>query len=446
MTNSLTEGNPTKVLLNFSIPMLLSVIFQQFYNITDSIIAGKFIGPDALAAVGASYPVTMIFLAFATGLSMGTTVVISKFFGGKKFKEIKIAAKTALIAMLACAILLTLIGLFTFGQTLVLLQTPDKIFDSSCIYLKIYILGLIFLFLYNGANAIFTALGDSKTPLMFLIASSLGNIVLDILFVAVFNMGVAGVAWATFIAQGFASVFACIFVLKRMEKLDNESYKSNFSFHILKQILYISIPSIAQQGFISVGNMFIQSLVNSFGADVITGYAAAIKLNTFALTCFATVSNSISSYVAQNLGAGKLDRVKQGIKSAIFMCLGLCLPFIIAYCCFSEAMINLFLNQSNPEIIYAGIMFLRIASPFYLVVSLKIIIDGALRGAGVMFAFTVSTVSDYIIRIIFAYILSGFFMSTGIWLSWPVSWFIGMIISFLFFRTGKWKNGFSAQA
>lgn len=438
MTTSLTEGEPKKVLLRFSLPMLLSVVFQQFYNITDSIIAGKFIGPNALAAVGASYPVTTIFLAFATGLSIGSTVIISKLFGGERLKEVGDASKTALITMAATAVILTLIGLLGYKWIITALKTPSDIFDDSCLYLKIYIYGIFFLLIYNGSNAVFMSLGDSKTPLMFLIASSIGNIILDIIFVACLRLGVAGVAWATFIAQGFASAAAVFAVFIRMKKVIKSEQRAVFSFTILKQILYISIPSTFQNAFISIGNMLIQGLVNSFGPDVIAGYAAAVKLNTFAITCFSTMSNSISSYVAQNIGAGKIDRVIKGIKTASIMSFVLCLPFILIYFIFSNQMIGLFLNESNENIIYVGIMFLKIASPFYLAASFKIVIDGSLRGLGIMSAFTISTVSDYLIRIIFAYILAGVLgSSTGIWLAWPVSWLAGTLISYLFYIKAK---------
>ncbi len=433
MITDLTEGKPSKVLWSFSIPMLLSVVFQQLYNIVDSVVAGKFVGARALAAVGASYPITMIFMAVATGANVGAAVIISQFFGAKKFEKLKTSVFTSVISIVVLAAALTIFGIIFCGSMLNMLNTPEEIFEDSSLYLNIYIYGLIFLFLYNICTGIFTALGDSKTPLYFLIASSVGNIILDLVFVITFNMGVAGVAWATFMAQGLSSLLAFFVMLKRIRAIKSGQYKK-FSFSMLGRISRVAVPSILQQSFVSVGNLFIQSRVNSFGADVIAGYSAAIKLNTFAITSFSTLGNAMSSYTAQNIGAQKLKRIPQGLKAGIIMLIVVAIPFFIAYFFCSNAMMNVFVNRSETNIIDAGKIFLRIVAPFYFIIAIKLVADGILRGAGLMKAFMTATFSDLLLRVVLAYVLSYTMNSEiGIWLSWPVGWTIAMILSCVFY-------------
>ena len=433
MITDLTEGKTSRVLWSFFVPMLLSVVFQQLYNIVDSVVAGKFVGAAALAAVGASYPITMIFMAIATGANVGAAVVISQLFGAKNFEKLKTAIFTSVISITALAALLTTVGIIFCRPMLGMLATPDNIMADSMTYLSVYIWGLMFLFIYNICTGAFTALGDSRTPLYFLIASSLGNIGLDILFVAAFNMGVAGVAWATFIAQGISSVLAFIVLMMRVKKIPSQSYKK-FSWRMLGRISRIAVPSILQQSFVSVGNLFIQTRVNFFGSDVIAGYSAAIKLNTFTITSFATLGNAMSSYTAQNTGAGKPDRIRGGFKTGLLMSFVTALPFFIAYFIFPTMMMNIFVNSHETSIIQVGTDFLRIASPFYFVAAIKLMADGLLRGAGLMSAFMTSTFTDLVLRVVLAYILSYSMNSEiGIWLSWPVGWTIAAGISVAFY-------------
>ena len=441
MITDMTVGKPSAVLWRYSLPMLLSIVFQQFYNIADSIIAGNFCGQDALAAIGASYPVTMIFMAFATGINIGCSVVISQLFGGKRFAELKTAVSTSFAATIVLSVLLTLFGVIFTDPMMQLLNTPDDIFSDGSLYLSIYIWGLLFLFLYNICNGIFSALGDSKTPLYFLIASSLGNIVLDLLAVGVLNMGVAGVAWATFAAQGAASIFAIITLLKRIKKIETNETPKRFSWHMLGTISRIAVPSILQQSFVSVGNLFIQGLVNSFGSAVIAGYSAAIKLNTFAITSFSTMSNGISNFTAQNIGAGKLDRVSKGFRAGVIMAACIVVPFTLLYIVFSSSFIQLFMSDATPDSIEAGVHFLIIVCPFYFAVAAKLMADGVLRGSGSMLCFMATTFTDLILRVILAYIFAWLMNSAdGIWLSWPVGWFISGVMSMIFYCTGCWKR------
>jgi putative MATE family efflux protein len=436
----LTEGKPQEILWKFTIPMFISVVFQQIYNIADSIIAGKFAGEDALAAVGASYPITMIFMSIAIGSNIGCSVVISQLFGAKKYKEMKTAISTTIISSVALSILLTVVGMIGSKGLMLMINTPNNIFADGALYLRIYIGGFIFLFLYNVSTGIFTSLGDSKTPLYFLIGSSIGNIVLDLLFVIQFQMGVAGVAWATFIAQGIACVLSLSTLRKRLKVIEIHEETAKFSWQTLKKISIIAIPSIFQQSFISIGNIFIQSLVNGFGSSVIAGYSAAIKLNTFTTTSFTTLGNGVSSFTAQNIGAGKHERVKDGFKAGIKMAMISALPFFITYFIFSKAMLGLFMNSDSTIALNTGMEFLKIVSPFYFVISIKLISDGVLRGAGAMKVFMISTFTDLIIRVFLSYAFAAYWGSIGIWISWPIGWAVGAALSFGFYIKGEWKK------
>ena len=404
MMQDLTVGDSRKVLLQYTIPMFVSVAFQQIYNIADSMIAGKFAGKEALAAVGASYPITMIFMAVAVGCNIGCSVVISQLFGAKAYRKMKTAVFTTLSAGLLLSAVLTAVGLFTTPAMMRMIQTPDNIFMDGALYLRIYIGGFIFLFLYNVTTGMFNSMGDSRTPLYFLIGSSIGNILLDLLFVAVFHWGVAGVAWATFLAQGAACVLALLAFWRRLAQIKTEEKTQFFSLEVLKKIALVAIPSVLQQSFISIGNIFIQGLVNSYGSDVIAGYSAAVKLNTFLITGMTTLGNGISGFTAQNLGAGLPGRIREGYRAGIKMALGVTVPFFIGFFFFGKAMMLLFMENAGGRAMETGILFLRIVSPFYFVISVKLIADGILRGTESMRYFMIATFTDLILRVILAYL------------------------------------------
>lgn len=440
LNKDLTVGKPDSVVWRFTLPLFISVIFQQMYSIADSVIAGKFAGEDALAAVGASYPITMIFMAIAVGSNIGCSIIISQLFGAKRLREMKTAIYTTLIASTALSIVLTTLGLLFNRGLMQLIQTPENIFGEGALYLKIYIAGFIFVYLYNVVTGVFTSLGDSKTPLYFLIASSLGNIGLDALFVAGFHWGVAGVAWATFIAQGLACIVALLTCWRRVRAVRTAEKADLFSWEMLGKISLVAIPSILQQSFVSVGNIFVQSLVNSFGSSVIAGYSAAIKLNTFTLTSFGTIGNGVSSFTAQNIGAGQGTRVKAGFRAGLKMAMMIGAVFFLIYFGLSRQVLGLFLNSDSELAIDTGVRFLKIVSPFYFVILIKLICDAVLRGSGAMKVFMISTFTDLILRVILAFVLAPVYGSTGIWISWPLGWAVGAILSFTFYKTGKWMG------
>jgi len=414
--------------------MFISVAFQQIYNIADSMIAGKFAGKEALAAVGASYPITMIFMAVAVGCNIGCSVVISQLFGARAYEKLKTAVYTTLFTGFLLAAFLTVGGLAATPAMMRMIRTPDNIFADGALYLRIYIGGFVFLFLYNVITGMFNSLGDSRTPLYFLIGSSIGNILLDLLFVAVFHWGVAGVAWATFLAQGAACVLALFAFRRRLMEVRTEGRARLFSVEILKKIALVAVPSILQQSFISIGNIFIQGLVNSYGSDVIAGYSAAIKLNTFIITGLTTLGNGISGFTAQNLGAGQPSRIREGYRAGVKMAVCVTIPFFLGFFFFGRAMMLLFMEKSTGGLAMdTGILFLRIVSPFYFVIAIKLIADGVLRGTESMKYFMIATFTDLILRVILAYVFSAWSGAAGIWMSWPAGWCAGTLLSFAFY-------------
>lgn len=440
MNKDLTVGKPSIVLWKFCLPLFGSIIFQQLYNIADSFVAGKFVGEDALAAVGNSYEITLIFIAFGFGCNIGCSVIVSRLFGAKQYKDLKTAVYTTLIASSVLCAVLMIAGLLLGKPLLHLIHTPANVFADSWLYLKIYMWGLPFVLFYNVATGIFSALGDSKTPFIFLACSSTANIFMDILFVTAFDMGVAGVAWATFICQGISCILAVMFVFKRFAGIKTEGKIPVFSWLLLKDISVIAVPSILQQSFISVGNIIIQGIINGFGSGVMAGYAASVKLNNLVITSLTTLGNGISNFTAQNLGAEKPERVKEGFRAGVKLVWIICVPLVLLYLFAGKYLVYAFLDTPSEAALSTGIRFLRILSPFYFVVSLKLVSDGVLRGAGMMKKFMIATFTDLILRVVLAKALSIPFASTGIWLAWPIGWIIATVMSVIFYISGSWEN------
>ena len=441
MNKDLTTGKPESVLCKFCLPLFGSIIFQQLYNIADSFVAGKFISDNALAAVGNSYEITLIFIAFAFGCNIGCSVLAAQLFGAKRYNDLKSAVYTALIASGIICVLLMAVGIIFCDGLLRLIKTPEEVFADSKLYLDIYIWGLPFVFLYNVATGIFSALGDSKTPFIFLACSSLSNIGVDILFVTAFKMGVAGVAWATFICQGVSCILALVVVFFRFRSIKTEDKIKVFSWQHLGSFSTVAVPSILQQSFISVGNIVIQSVINSFGTEVMAGYSASVKLNNMVITSLTTLGNGISNFTAQNLGAAKFDRIKAGFKAGLKLVWALCVPLVLLYEFAGKWLVYIFLDSPTGAAMDTGVQFLRIVSPFYFVVAAKLVSDGILRGAGMMKKFMLATFTDLILRVALAEILSRTALGvTGVWISWPIGWTVAAILSIVLYATSKWTH------
>ena len=432
-TTDLTTGTPRTVLWRFCLPLFGSIIFQQLYNIADSLIAGKFIGENALAAVGNSYEITLIFIAFATGCNMACSVITSQLFGAKNYSVMKTAVYTAMISVAVLCGLLMIFGFVSSDWLLRIMNTPAEIYGDSKLYMDIYIWGLPFLFFYNLATGIFSAMGDSKTPFVFLAISSTANIVVNIFFVAILDMGVAGVAWATFLCQGVSCVLAVVTIFRRLRSIPTEQFKV-FDLNLFRKFVSIAVPSILQQSSISIGNIIIQSAINDCGVAVTAGYAAGIKLQNLVITAFTTLGNGISNFAAQNIGAGKLERVRAGHKAGIQMVWTICVPVVLLYTFGARVLVSFFIDTPTVLALNAGAHFLYICAPFYFLISVKLATDGILRGAGMMKEFVIATTLDLILRVVLVKILVVPFGYLGIWAAWPIGWMLGTSLSLMYYR------------
>ncbi len=435
MNKDLTIGDPGKVLWRFCLPLFGSIIFQQLYNLADSWVAGKFISENALAAIGNSYQITLIFIAFAFGCNIGCSVIVSRLFGAKEYDRLKTCIYTVFITSGITCLLLMLLGFLGFVPLLHQVHTPSELLPDSITYMNIYLLGLPFVFYYNIATGIFSALGDSKTPFNFLAISSVANIAVDVCFVKVFNMGVAGVGWATFLCQGISCILALIFVFKRISQFKSENKVPYFSIELFKQFISIAIPSILQQSFISIGNIIIQGRINIFGPGVIAGYSAAVKLNNMIISSFTTIGNGLSNFTSQNIGAGKFERISKGQRSGVKMVWIITIPILILYMLLPKPLLSFFIDNPSTDALTSGSLYLRVLAPFYFVVSVKLVTDGVLRGAECMKQFMIATFTDLILRVVLAIILSATALGyLGIWLAWPIGWTLATLLSLYFYK------------
>ncbi|MCQ2417263.1 MAG: MATE family efflux transporter [Oscillospiraceae bacterium] len=434
----LTVGNPDTVLRNFCLPLFGSILFQQLYNLADSFVAGRVLGEEALAAVGNSYEITLIYLAVAFGCNIGCSVVVSRLFGAKQYREMKSAVYTTLIAVAVLCGTLMALGLGFSNDLMHLIHTPENIYQDSLQYLTIYTWSLPFVFFYNISTGIFSAMGDSKTPFLFLACSSVANIIGDYWFVTAFHTGVEGVAWATLICQGISCILSVIVMLRRFTTIETGQPPQIFSWRLLGRVAQVAVPSILQQSFVSVGNIIIQRIINDFGSGVIAGYTSAIKLNNLVVTSLSTIGNGVSNFTSQNIGAAKMERVRSGYRAGLRFVAMICLPLSVLYFTAGKYLVYFFLPKPTESALATGVLFLRIVSPFYMIIAGKLLADGVLRGAGKMNQFMVATFTDLLLRVVLAKVLSVPLESTGIWIAWPIGWTIATLISVAYYRKGEW--------
>ena len=442
----MTTGNPVKELTIFAIPMILGNLFQQFYNIVDSIIVGKYVGEEALAAVGSSFAITMLFVAVAIGGSIGAGVILSQLYGAKRIGEMKQAVSTACLAFLIFSILWASVGFFIRDPLLLFLKTPENILESASTYLGIYFLGIPFLFMYNAASAVYNAIGDSKTPLAFLIFSSFLNIFLDLWLVIHFNMGVAGAALATLIAQAVSAALSLsllFFRLHRMKDVSGENVKGSrwFSLELLGLMVKVAVPSIIHQSVISISMLLVQAVVNPYGSSVVAGYAAAQKIDTVAIMPMQAVGNAMSTFTAQNIGAEKQDRVRKGYRGTYPLILFMNLVICVILWIFGDEFLGAFLkNDGSSLAMETGLEYLHIVSVTYFLLGFLMVTGSLLRGAGDIWWFLLATVMNLIARVVCAYGLNPVIGPTAVWLSMPVGWAAGYILNYVRYRQGRWTE------
>jgi len=435
----LTNGKEGKLIFQFAAPMLLGNVFQQLFSVVDSIVVGNFVGKEALAAVGASFPVIFIMVSMIIGLVMGTTVVISQYFGAKDFAKVRRAIDTMYICSAIAGIITTIIGLIISEPILRLLGLPEDIMPQAVQYLRIYLSGIIIFFGFNGTSAVLRGLGDSKTPLYFLIIATIANIILVLLFVGVFKWGVAGAAYATLIANGIAFGLA-IYWLNKTHKLIRIAIKGlHFDREIFRQSIKIGLPTGIQQTLVAMGALALMGIVNKFGTNVIAGYSVASRLDSLAMIPAMSFSQALSTFVGQNIGANKPERIKAGLIATVKMS-GIVTIVTTIFIVFS-AHILMSLFTKDTEVIRLGDQYLTIVSSFYIMFTLMFIYNGVMRGAGdTLIPMFFSLLSLWIIRIPMAWFLSGKIGPSGIWWSIPAGWAIGLALSFMYYKSGRWKK------
>ena len=436
----LITENPLKALIVFAIPMIIGNLFQQAYTMADSAIVGRLVGEKALAAVGAAYSLTNIFICVAIGGGMGASVIVSQYFGHGNYGKLKKTVYTALVTFLVISVMLGVIGLAFSKNIMIAMNTPVEVLDMSVTYLQIYFLGLPFLFMYNVLSSMFNALGKSRIPLYFLIFSSVFNIVLDWVFVADFALDVAGVAWATLIAQGVSVLGSFTVLRKELKKLEGAS-DGIFEAEELLPMAKIALPSILQQSTVSIGMMLVQSVVNSFGAESLAGFSAGMRIESICVVPMAAVGNAISSYTAQNIGAGQLKRVSKGYVQANKMVIFFGVVICVILELFPTQFITLFLGADGSQVAIAtGYGYLVFLGFFFFMIGFKMAADGVLRGAGDMKLFTIANLVNLSIRVIMAMTLAPRFGIAWVWYAVPIGWTANFVISYLEYRTGKWKT------
>lgn len=435
----LTEGKESKLILQFAAPMLLGNAFQVLYNFTDTIVVGRFIGEQALAAVGNSFPIIFVLVSLIIGFVLGSTIIISQYFGAKNYENVKRTIDTMNIVLFFTALVVSVSGVLFSEQIFRLVNLPETILPYATTYLNIIMGGSVFMFGFNGISAVLRGLGDSKTPLYFLIVSTVINIILDLTFVVGLDWGIEGVALATVLAQAIAFLTA-VFYLNRNHDIIKISFRNVvFDKEIFKKSIRIGLPSGMQHVFVSLGFMALMAIVNMFGTNTIAAYSSAIRIDSFAGMPAMNFANALSTFVGQNIGANKPERVITGLRATLKMTCLTAVAFTAIAVLFGEELIMLFTDEK--EVIEIGYQYLSIVSPFYIVFSIMFSVNAIFRGAGdTLIPMFITLFSLWLVRLPLAYFLSGEIGAAGIWWSSPISWIAGVIFSVIYYHTGKWKN------
>ncbi len=420
MTTDFTQGRVSRVILAFSLPLLMSTALQQFYNIADSMIVGRFAGTVSLAAVGAAYPITLFFVAVATGASMGCSVVVSALFGAREMNGLRQAIFTSLLSFALLGAALAAAGALLSGALMHLINAQDEIFATARTYLIIYSLGVFPMLIYNAATGIFTGLGDAKLPFWLLLISSLLNVVLDYIAVRHMGLGVAGAAWATALSQFVAAALSLLFMYRRIRTLLPSGGGQRFSLPILRNIISASVPCIMQQGSVALGHTIMQSILNTYDTAIIAGYEAASKLHNVAYMGMNTIGNALSTFTAQCCGAKRYDRVWEGFRVSLVICGIFAIFVILLFALLPRQLVGLFMETGASELAYeAGVNYLRIIGPLYSIITLIITAGGLMRGTGHSMTFFIETVTEFAVRIAMCYVLTAAISSyTGLYWAW----------------------------
>lgn len=434
-----TKGPVAKQLFYFALPMLLANVFQQLYSFTDSIIVGRFIGKQALAAVGASFPILYVLIAMVIGIGSGFTVVISQYFGAKAMERVKMAISTNFIFLFFASLVVSIVGFVFTVPIFKLVGVPEDVLSEGAIYFKIYISGQIAFFGFNGVSSVLRGLGDSKTPLVFTILSTVLNIGLDLLFVLVFNLGVAGVAWATVLAYAITFIVAVIYLNKTHDFITFRIKDLKFDKKIFKQSMRIGLPTGFQQTFVAMGMMAIMGIVSRFGTNVLAGFSAATRIDAIAVMPALQFGSALSAFVGQNVGVGNFSRAIKGHKVTVLLSGLIAITTSVFVILFARPLISLF--TTDEAVIEEGVRYLVIVCSWYFLFSSMFSFHGLFRGAGdTLIPMIVTLMSLWVIRIPFAALMSKYWGVNGIWWALPIAWGVGLLLSYIYYLTGKWKT------
>ena len=446
-TTNMTEGNPFKTIFFFAVPMIISNLFQQLYNVIDTLIVGNRLGQDALAAVGSAGSIIAVFVQLATGLALGGSIVISQYFGAGKTDKIRLCATTSACFSTSVGLFATVLIWIYAEPLLFYVNTPEELVPLGVDYLRFYFLGSVPIFLYNALGSVYTALGNSKTPLKFLIISSVVNVVLDLVFIIVFHWGVAGAAAATAISQLLAMFLALKNIPKLLsafpiQKLEN-GRTAVFDGKLLVTMLRFALPSAVQQSIVSVGSVVVQATINSFGAAVMAGTAAASKVINLAIAIPINYSNAYSGYVGQNMGAGKIERIWPGLKSSMLCCGAISLGMTVVLTAFAEPVIRMFLSDSDADVVRAlsvGSEYIRVVGACLVVFAVYMLVKATFKGSGDMSWFIVTTLLSFFIRLVVTVGFAGKFGVDVIWWGFNLGWIISLVVAVLRYAQGGWKK------
>ncbi|MBS2211463.1 MATE family efflux transporter [Carboxylicivirga mesophila] len=434
----LTIGNEAKLIFKFALPMVFGNLLQQLYHLVDSIIVGNYLGKEALAALGASSPIFYALIAFVIGIGSGATIIISQYFGAKNLDKVKRAIDTTYIFLFVASIIITSIGIFFSEEIFRLLHVEEKVIPLATEYFNVFMIGMIAFFGFSGTSSILRGLGDSMTPLYFMVIATFVNIALDIIFIVVFNWGISGVAYATVIAQAGAFISGAIYLNKKHQIISFNVFKFRFDKELFLQSIRIGLPTGFQQTFVALGIMALIRIVNNFDTDVLAAFSVASRIDALAAMPALNLASALSAFVGQNLGAQRVDRIKKGLRATLFMAWGMSLIVMLSVIFFGEHMMSAF--TKDQSVIDHGANYLVIVSSFYMIFSTMFVMHGVLRGAGdTLIPMFITLFSLWVIRIPFALVLSKHFGVNGIWWAIPIGWSMGLIGSLFYYLSGRWK-------
>ena len=435
----LTEGKVWKVIVRFALPLLVGNLLQQFYNITDSIIVGQFLGKEALAAVSASFFIYYFIISLVIGVGSGTTVVISQLFGAKQYQKVQLAFSSFFIFMLVGGIILSIAGIIFAEPVFRLTNTPEEVIPQAVAYFRIYIGGTFLFVTFNSIISILRGVGESVRPMLFILITTVLNIAFDLLFILVFKWGIEGAARATVVSQGIGMCIALAYVNNTHPLLSIKKQDMLFDWKLFKESLKIGLPTSVQQCAIALGLIALLGIVNSFGTNTLTAYGAAGKIDTIITQAILTLSGALAAFCGQNIGAGRLDRVKKGVRFTMYTNIALGLLTFAAVYLFGNEMMRIF--TKDIDVVAIGKEYLLIIGGFFIVHGALNVYNGALRGAGdTLFPMKTSLICLWLIRIPLAYYLSSWLGRNGIWWAIGISITIGLIVTFVYYKMGFWKR------